>query len=272
MKSENMEAGSIEIVGTEESSLESNIESSIENKNTELNNDKSYSILSTLLWMAFLALGVKGLIGVIAYTAFVLYGLEGDALENVFYQPIFMGLSGLVAALLSISLIKKACHVGGAEFPYKFLAIQPISMPILLKVLLVGAVFLAFEYLADSLLSIETQALLLTVKSLTHSPLDVLMLILGVCIIAPIVEEIVFRGLAYARFKNSRLGVTGAIIITSVFFTVVHTQYEFLVLVFIGVLAFLLGYVRYKTGNVLYCIALHMQMNIAATINLFFFV
>jgi len=234
-------------------------------------NMKKYSVFETLLWVFFLTFGLQTILGFIAVAGIHFYGVEQNEIERVLTQPDSIAIIGIVAALLSLPLIKKASYSSGKSFPHTFLAFQPIKKHTLFKVLLIGIIYYIFEFSVTSALSIKTPEFLLEVKSLTNSPFDVFMLIIGVCIVAPIIEEIVFRGLAYARLENSRVGISGAIIITSIIFTIIHTQYEPSLLIIFSLFSFLLGYVRYKTGNILYCIVLHMQLNIFSTLHLFFF-
>lgn len=230
-----------------------------------------FSVFGTIVWMLFLTLGIQGIL--VFITAISMEVLKGTSkeIELAFMRPDAIAILGVIAAVLSYPLIKKASHQPGKSFPYEFLAFQSVNRATLVKVLMVGFGYYIFESLASNILSIDTPQFMLDVKSQTLSVFDMLMLVLGVCIVAPIVEEVIFRGLAYARLVKSRAGVTGAIIITSLVFTVIHTQYDFTVLIILSLFAFLLGYVRYKTGNIFYCIAIHMQINILSTIELFAF-
>jgi len=233
--------------------------------------ETKFSIFSTILWMLFLALGIQIILGIIIVVGFGIVGVPNDEIELVFIRPDTIAITGLIAAIMSVPLIKTAARQSGKSFPFDFLAFQPINITTLVKVLLAGIGYYAFSALTSYVLSIDTPQFMLDVKSQTHSIYDIFMLVLGICIVAPIVEEVIFRGLAYARFATSRIGVTGAIIVTSLFFAIIHVQYDFIVLAILSPFAFLLGYVRYKTGNLIYCIALHMQLNILSTIELLFF-
>jgi membrane protease YdiL (CAAX protease family) len=230
--------------------------------------ENQFSIFNTFLWMLFLTFGIQMLLGFIAAVGFGALDMSGN---DLFMRPGTIAITGVIAVILSFPLIKKAALQSGKSFPFKFLGFQSINIITLVKVLVAGIAYYLFESLAGSVLSIDTPQFMFDVKSQTHSILDVMLLVLGICIVAPIAEEVIFRGLAYGRLVKSRAGVTGAIIITSLVFTAIHVQYDFEVLAILSVFAFLLGYVRYKTGNLVYCIALHMQLNAFSTIELFLF-
>lgn len=91
-------------------------------------------------------------------------------------------------------------------------------------------------------------------------------LLILVVVIAPIYEELLFRGLIFglisqATFKNKQTQAFWAIMISSVLFTLVHLQYDWFGLGLIFVLAVLLGWVRYRSGSIVIPIILHSINN-----------
>ena len=93
-------------------------------------------------------------------------------------------------------------------------------------------------------------------------PLPVLLVrALGIIILAPITEELIYRGVLFKAIAGSRLGPVGAVILTTVFFTASHYQYGFLDLVTIFIDALYWGWVRYKTGSTIPSIILHVFSN-----------
>ncbi len=80
---------------------------------------------------------------------------------------------------------------------------------------------------------------------------------------APLVEEVIYRGILYSAFRKS-FGVVLAIAITTGLFAAVHVpQYypDTATILTICVLSLVLTLVREKTGNLLPCIALHTIFN-----------
>ncbi len=234
--------------------------------------DRQYSIFTTLLWMLFLALGVQTIISIFIAFGMGAYGLPAEEMDYAFLRPDVLALTGIISAFISLPLIKKAAFHSGKPFPFTFLSVKPINSATMIKVLLSGIACYALVYALSHLLSIDTPQFMLDVKAQTHNAFDILMVVVGICLVAPIIEEMIFRGLAYARLEQSRLGAPGAILVTSLIFTLIHLQYDMVVLSLLAIFAFLLGYVRYKTNNLLYCIALHMLYNTIATIELYLFI
>lgn len=97
--------------------------------------------------------------------------------------------------------------------------------------------------------------------ALTHSPL---WMIASVVVVAPIFEEMVFRGFVYSGFER-RLGAIPAVLLSSALFTVLHGQYNVYELTQIFVLGMVLGLARMRTQSLLTPIVMHAANNGLAT-------
>lgn len=89
---------------------------------------------------------------------------------------------------------------------------------------------------------------------------------LAVVVVAPIAEELTFRGFGFRGLSYSRLGVIGAIVITSAAWSVMHVQYDWIILCQIFLIGLLLGWLRWASGSTLLTILLHLLTNLAATL------
>lgn len=88
---------------------------------------------------------------------------------------------------------------------------------------------------------------------------------IGIVILAPITEELIFRGLLFWRIKNSKLKTIGAIIIPAILFSVIHIQYsELLTLLIIFVDGLFYGLARHFSKSVVLAIILHALSNLGA--------
>ncbi len=85
-------------------------------------------------------------------------------------------------------------------------------------------------------------------------------------VVAPLFEEVFFRGFLFTGLQHSRLGGIGAITLTSLAWATIHLQYDWIGMLYILAAGFLLGTVRVRTGSVWLCILLHALMNAAATL------
>ena len=88
----------------------------------------------------------------------------------------------------------------------------------------------------------------------------------AVVIVAPISEEIAFRGFLFRGLSASWLGVSGAMIATSSAWTAMHVQYDAFTLAQIFLIGLLLGWIRWASGSTLLTIMLHMLANLTACI------
>jgi membrane protease YdiL (CAAX protease family) len=106
----------------------------------------------------------------------------------------------------------------------------------------------------------------------THSTAALVAASLFVCAIAPMAEEFFFRGFFFGALRHMRVPVLGhdlgpwiAAVITGILFGLAHTgsaSSEFLVP--LGFLGFVLCLVRWKTGSLYPCMALHSANNALA--------
>ena len=80
---------------------------------------------------------------------------------------------------------------------------------------------------------------------------------------APLVEEVVYRGVLYSAFQRS-IGTAAAVVLVTLLFALVHVpQYypSFSTIFLLTLLSLILTLVRVYTGNLLPCIVLHTIFN-----------
>jgi membrane protease YdiL (CAAX protease family) len=87
------------------------------------------------------------------------------------------------------------------------------------------------------------------------------LLLLGTVIAAPLCEELLIRGFLYRGWAASRLGPSGAIVLTSAVWAVLHTQYDWLILAEIFCIGLLYGEVRRRGGSTTATMMLHATQN-----------
>ena len=92
------------------------------------------------------------------------------------------------------------------------------------------------------------------------------LLLFAVIVIAPITEECLFRGFLFAGWSQSKLGVVGTIVLTSLLFALVHPQYDFFHVVLVFVFSILVGIARHRTGSLVVPIIVHSIVNLTVAI------
>jgi uncharacterized protein len=106
----------------------------------------------------------------------------------------------------------------------------------------------------------------------THNHAAIVLTAVFVCTVAPICEEFFFRGFLFGTLRKMRVMVAGrdlsvfiAAVITGILFGLVHTgsaSSQFLVP--LGFLGFMLCMVRWRTGSLYPCMAMHSANNAVA--------
>jgi membrane protease YdiL (CAAX protease family) len=93
------------------------------------------------------------------------------------------------------------------------------------------------------------------------SRLSIGLRVIGIVALAPVLEEVVFRGLLFRLIEKTRLGGPGAVLVTAALFAILHTQYAGLELALVFVDGLFLGTARWRTRSVLLTISMHALGN-----------
>ncbi len=88
----------------------------------------------------------------------------------------------------------------------------------------------------------------------------------SVVVVAPLWEEIVFRGFLFRGWSRSWLASTGTVVLTSTLWTGLHLQYDAPLLLQVFCIGLVFGWVRRRSGSTLLTIVLHGLSNLAACV------
>jgi membrane protease YdiL (CAAX protease family) len=88
--------------------------------------------------------------------------------------------------------------------------------------------------------------------------------ILGVGVLGPIAEELLFRGAVFDRLSKSRLHIGVVIVLLAAIWAIMHVSYSGGVIALLFVAGILLGAARWQTGSVVTPIAMHIVWNLYA--------
>jgi membrane protease YdiL (CAAX protease family) len=88
---------------------------------------------------------------------------------------------------------------------------------------------------------------------------------LSTVVVAPVTEELMFRGFLHRGWAPSWLGVSGTIVVTSALWSVLHQQYNALGILFIFVMGLIFGWLRQRSRSTTLPIVLHTLNNLLAT-------
>ncbi len=183
-------------------------------------------------------------------------GLETDgfvlSLAILASAPFIIGLSVLFAK------IRKGMTVR------RYLCLHPIRWRELAKWSLAFAVFLGCWDGLSVLIggSVVPEFMTKTYQSARFVPL----LWLAFVVVAPLAEELLFRGFMFHGIQTSRLGTVGAVVICSLAWTLLHLHHNLYLLGMIFTSGIVLGIARARTNSVYIPIVLHALQNLVATI------
>jgi membrane protease YdiL (CAAX protease family) len=195
-------------------------------------------------------------------------------LSSVFIQQLFYTMNQLhagilIAPILGIILpVYAIAHRFPAGFRTQFLIRRPrvlLSLYVLVATLAV-IVIIDYAYTLSQRFMTTPDDYVEGLKELKpRGNAAMVMTFLGICVLVPIAEEIVFRGLVQRVFMRNMGGVL-ALVLAGVFFGVIHlTPQLMLSMVVFGIF---LGYLFFVTSNLTYPILAHCVLNTVSYIQL----
>ncbi len=176
----------------------------------------------------------------------------------------------LLSPLLTIPLLIKVTKAEDWSERFDFWAVKVMCVSKVAKWLAVGVAFWLFSSYTGELLKLPEEQIMLDIKIARNSVGMGILIFTTICLVVPIMEELVFRGWLFSKVAQTKLGSTGAIVLTSLIFTIIHSQYEqSITFIMLFLFSLLLGYARYKSNNISYSILIHIIFNSLALILLF---
>ncbi len=226
----------------------------------------------TLLWgvgcflvfltaQSFLLIGVTAIFGI---------GDERDWVEKVTAYSKDGDVLGLIA-FFTILFVCPLCWFLGKMKPgwggWEYLGTR--SVPIwkyFAWVIGFMAMVFGLNFLVTHFGLAETPKSMIEMGQTTDYPI---LLILGVCLGAPLVEEFIFRGILFRGWVSSQVGLWGTIFLTSAIWAGIHLQYELALITLLFFMGLVLGIARHVTGNVWVPVVMHAVNNAFAVIHIF---
>lgn len=152
----------------------------------------------------------------------------------------------------------------------RFLKFKPIRLSVALKWGFVTVFWWWLNYFISNVVSSSDESFMVDAKLYLEDVVSVIIIFFSVCIFAPLVEELFFRGWLFKKLILLNLEPTKVLIISALLFMCIHFQYNnfptFLSLFCTGIF---LGYIRLRTNNMSYSILAHSIFNFMSFIGLF---
>ena len=124
-----------------------------------------------------------------------------------------------------------------------------------------GVVLISSELniIIDSIFPLPDSFLKLDSLLSPDNPFSLILILLTVVIIAPIGEEMVFRGFLQRFLETTWKDITRAILVSSLFFTLIHFNPYWAIQIYL--MGLILGYLSWLTKSIYPSILLHMSIN-----------
>ena len=184
----------------------------------------------------------------LAHDGFVL------AFITILAGPAWIGVSALAARLR-----------GWTARDYLAL-VMPRRSEILFGIACMAALLIAFDLLTLAFGREVVPPFMRDAYISARSSNSLVLFFIAVVAVAPITEEIAFRGFLFRGLSATWLGVAGTTVLTSAAWAAMHVQYDWMQLGQIFLIGLLLGWLRWASGSTLLTILLHILANLAATI------
>jgi len=227
-----------------------------------------WKFLGTALWglLIFAAMFV-GQIGAILLLV-ALRGLPIDmaSIQLVGREPQALALSVIMGLPATLAVVWLAIRIKKASF-VDYLGLHWPSW----KQLLFGAVGLillvvAWETMSRSLGREATPGFMADLLKSGRDNGAALLLLFAFSVAAPMSEEVLARGFLYRGWSASFLRVPGAIILSSLVWTVGHLQYDMYFLAEVFSIGLWFGYMRHRANSLWLTIVLHALNNLTAVV------
>ena len=182
--------------------------------------------------------------------------LSGDKPGLLTYIAMFIGQSVLVVPVV-LFLIRK-------KYPLKkSLRLNPVSKNIINSTILLslGAMIISDEIniLVDMVIPMPDSFLQIEAMLTPDNPLSMALLLFTIVLLAPIGEEVIFRGFLQKYLEDVWGDVTRAILFSSLFFAVIHFNPYWMIQIYL--LGVILGYLAWYTNSIIPSIIFHIIIN-----------
>ena len=187
-----------------------------------------------------------------------------ESINELAMNGLLVSIATIISAIICISFIILVIKMRKDTVIATYLALKPLGWKTILILLAVSVGFIVLSSVIGNYAGVKDTADFQL--DLYRTSVWPVLLWLAVVIFAPAFEEVLFRGFLFEGFRHSRIGVIGAIILTTLPWALLHVQYELFHIGTIFVLGLIYGFVRYKTDSLWSTLYMHTFNNLAAMI------
>ena len=224
---------------------------------------KTWGYWATLGW-AFLAFAVGQLVAlavVIVWRA----GTLSSLLESP-YDGMFVSLFLFISTPITVAVLALAVWFARARFS-DYLALEwPPTRDVVIGV----ALLIALIATGDAALYLGGRPLVTSFQQQSYATAAaegwLLPMLAAAILVAPVNEELMFRGFLFRGWARSDRSTWPAIVVISLLWAALHVQYDWTGILQIFIIGLFLGWMRWRSGSTLLTFLLHALFNLEGTI------
>jgi len=192
-----------------------------------------------------------------------------EFLETIETDAFLISLSAIGSAIIVVPLVLLIAKFKRGSNLQEYFGFYKISWKTFASWMGILVLLLVFETFFLGALGVEeTPSFMMNIEFPTIYSMWIL--VFAVVFMAPLIEEVVFRGFLLKGFSKSFIGVSGAVVITSALWAMMHMQYEKEYVLVIFVVGIVFGIARIHTNSILTPMIMHFFMNLIASVGLFY--
>lgn len=182
----------------------------------------------------------------------IVQGIASRGYESSEGTPVF----AVMLILLSANYLTLRYAIRSLHMTDRNQLLKPLTLPLLRSICLFSAGVIGF--LGIQLLTVNVSLPNLN-ESLFSDMMNSVWGILMICLLAPILEEAIFRGAIQGYLHNSGIAAHYAILVSALFFSLIHLNPVQMATT--AIMGLILGYIFWKTRSLILPIAIHVFNN-----------
>jgi membrane protease YdiL (CAAX protease family) len=205
------------------------------------------------------------IVGVIAAVLIATHGVAVIDPEHIMdlvmtRLGLLIAVGGIGSYAVGAALILVVIKVRRGKGIGDYLGLKRVGWRTLLLLLLVTAVYLVLVTVIANVANIHEEDTGILIEAY-HTSVWPALFWVAVVVFAPVFEEPFVRGFLFEGFRHSRMGLSGAVLLTSLVWTALHLGYSLYSLGAIFAFGIVLGFVRYRTGSLWSTVMMHAFYN-----------
>jgi hypothetical protein len=223
-----------------------------------------WGLWATLGWviLAFVLSSVAGLVVVLIWRPDAIMSGGADMLKD---GPL-ISVTTIASAAVQVGMLALAARLARWPAGDYLGLVRPAAGPALIAIAVLVVFLLGYDALTYLLgRDIVTPFQVDTYRTARDSG-TLSLLWLTFVVVAPVAEEIMFRGFLFRGWVRSERSAIPVILVISLLFAAIHVQYDWFGMLQVFFIGLLLAIARWRSGSTLLTILMHMLANLWATV------